>query len=277
VAYGNYPRFWSIRKSGKERVCEMTKRDVLLIPKDQMLKACADLIDGDCDGANQLNFMVGLSRHLAERLAGLGEGSSLNASGMTLARRIFAGVCMAEELGIEATKTTARRRQRSLAPTVVKGQGLNLTATQRELIDVFIWYLRQLPPYDEAQSWNSPAYSPVNQIITKFYRAKFPELPFKNIEELPADDEARFTRLMREASTPEDAGVKRQREILRLARQKRQLLKDMEAHQRARAGAGLDADPAFAAAAATPLEIAAERTWGHAPVEREEEKTEVKR
>ena len=51
---------------------------------------------------------------------------------------------------------------------VGKSQVPPLTPQQRELVSIFIWYLRDLTP---AQKWGSN----LNRILTYFFRNKYPD------------------------------------------------------------------------------------------------------
>jgi len=228
-----------------------------LLNEEEMLSACRDLIAGDCEESDWLSFIGPVARHIAKNRVAAGEDPE------PLHMEIFLEGAFRGERGA-ARKTRRPAQQKAWrSPALVKGSGgAPLTATQREFIDIFMWFLRALPEWKEGNTWRDEPYATLNGILTAYFRAKH-HGPLKNPADLSKEERERYIRLMQGSATPEDPIRKRRRDCLELARKKGLARWAIECYQADRAKLGLEADPAFERARITPIEEAAERAWPH--------------
>ncbi len=164
--------------------------------------------------------------------------------------------------------------------TVVKGEGTALTAVQRELVDVFIQYLRRLPLPDEEGMvktesystpetvWKNSIYSALNQLLSSHFGTIYPEWTVKRgamnrqVNDLPDGKGEDFSRLMYNAAAPEHGRTIRRRKLLRLATDKRYVVKITERYEQDRKELGLSPDYNLAALRKpTPIEERTCATW----------------
>jgi hypothetical protein len=148
-----------------------------------------------------------------------------------------------------------------------------LTPQQRRLVEIFIWYLRALPNWTDADSkcgtggsWNSAEYDIVNGLLCRFFRDKNPGWVLSGekyyIGDLPEADCAEYEELMRHASCPEDPRIQRRRDLLELGRTKRGVINHIKFYEDERRKLGLSPDITLQAKPATQLEQAAAEQWG---------------
>lgn len=109
---------------------------------------------------------------------------------------------------------------------VIKGDVTPLSPQQRDLVAIFVEYLRHLPKWDDEHSWKSDAYRPVHLLLDSHYQREHPSWDGKLIDSLPEDDCENFRELFRRASSAdaEDPRIRRRSELLELAQDKNRLV-----------------------------------------------------
>ncbi len=142
------------------------------------------------------------------------------------------------------------------ALSVEKGNQPPLSSSQRRLIEIFVWYLRQLPEYREAEgyrssSWDSDDYAVLNRLLSRFFLAKNPDWVIRReknqrfVQDLPEIDADEYMQLMKSASTADDPRAKRRLDLLKMGRSKKDLFRFIKYYQEERAELGLPPDPTF--------------------------------
>ena len=162
-----------------------------------------------------------------------------------------------------------RHKKKSDTIHAVKGAIAPLTPAQRDLVAIFVQYLRGLPAYvdENSKSWDSQEYEPVNQILLKHFRDQYPDWqPAKadnryDINDLP-DEGERYRYLMENAANAEHLVNVRRLKLLELARDKTWVFKFAARYEEDRAKLGLKPDHLLAfQQAITPIELAAEAAF----------------
>jgi hypothetical protein len=166
----------------------------------------------------------------------------------------------------EATERQPEPRAKTLA--VVKGSMPSLREQQRRLVEIFVWYLRQLPEWRDGKSWDSDEYHIVNALLLRFFRDRNPTWLLRqdtkkyHLEDLPEAEAEEYNSLMWNAACAPDPRVARRLDLLQLARDKKWVIEFTERYERDREKLGLNPDFMLPLKSATPLEKSAADTWG---------------
>ncbi|HTX38014.1 MAG TPA: hypothetical protein VME43_23455 [Bryobacteraceae bacterium] len=163
-----------------------------------------------------------------------------------------------------------QRKAQSIS--IVNGNMPPLSTEQRKLVEIFVWYLRQLPVYKEESSWKSEDYSVLNRLLFRFFKARNPTWTMRKardgqysweVADIPDKaDEEWYRELMQHTAISDDPRVARRLKVLEMGRSKRRVLQYVEDYQEERKEIGLPPDPTFSRAVITPLESKAQETWG---------------
>ncbi len=171
------------------------------------------------------------------------------------------------ELSRAAPRPVAQPKAAGATVNVAAGLGVvtgaipPLSPHQRRATEIFVWYLRQLPPWQE-DGWETSQYCILNQLLFAFFKANNPTWAGNQVDDLPEAECAEYTSLMQNASCGKDPRNERRLKLLELARDKSRVLRWIENYERDREELGLPLDITLPRKPATPLESAAESTWG---------------
>jgi hypothetical protein len=146
---------------------------------------------------------------------------------------------------------------------VGKSQVPPLTPQQRELVSIFIWYLRDLTPTEDFDDI-------LNRVLTYYFKKKYPDWKINAeqktllLDDLPDEAAEKFADLITHACCPPSVAVKRRKSLLELASVKRRLVWSSGVYERMRQDLGLAPDPDVQPLSRpkTPLELAASEMWG---------------
>jgi hypothetical protein len=146
--------------------------------------------------------------------------------------------------------------------SVVKGAVSALSENQRELVSVFVEYLRHLPPLE---TWVGPPeddpYKPLCLLLIEHYKVLYPGWNLRH-GALPESEIARCDHMIQRAATPEDHPVRtRRRRLKELGEARTALTKSIDHYQSERVRLGFGLDSELGCEATTPLETAGEATW----------------
>lgn len=240
-----------------------TKKSPLQPPSNDLMRhAAEEILSGCCHSTDRMNYLLAVTGHIAREMVLPEEDPH------QLSAKLFAVAALADR---DSGSSKPIKNRQALTPKAVKGEAFPLTPTQRELISIFVGYLRTLPEYKEGQSWESGEYKALNRLLSRFFEERNPTWVARAdgslyIHDLPEAEREAYNRLMENAGTPADprsAAIKKRRmALIKLAQDKQWLVKLAERYENDRVSLGLKPDFTIQRAAATPLEHKAENTWG---------------